>query len=416
MRQTSGGQRLSVLSAILAALLVNMALQGCTIRRDNSADDSTTLAMSGPSTLATLAGERGIRFGTFFFDPDGHLHQEIAVGEFNLYTLPVFITQVWPSKDSAQSNALDFHFATDVADAAPPNVVFKIPAIIWCGGIPDGFWLKDPSLTGSDIRNVMTTYLSAVIGFFQQRYPGRIVAWDIVNEPISFSATNASCPWHKIGLDDGSDHPDGYSYIQQALTLARNLVVDGKLYINNFGAEAADGSSWSERMGALLDSLKAQQAPLDGVGLQGHFMVQSGDLLPPNPACSTTPRPSGCSQFPPLPAWESIAENLRSLGNRGLETMITEADVSVRDADFGDATVSEQAREFRGLLHACLAVPSCKAFSTWGVGDKDSWIPQNDPSAVGWGHPLLFDSEYHAKPSAYGAMVDELTSTASTGT
>ncbi len=48
---------------------------------------------------------------------------------------------------------------------------------------------------------------------------------------------------------------------------------------------------------------------------------------------------------------------------------------------------------------------SCKGFTTWGIADKDiftdkgdSWIPEDaGPHFVGWGHPLLFDSDYKLK-------------------
>jgi endo-1,4-beta-xylanase len=57
-------------------------------------------------------------------------------------------------------------------------------------------------------------------------------------------------------------------------------------------------------------------------------------------------------------------------------------------------------------VHACLGAASCTAFSTWGVGDRDSWILQ---FFSGWGYPLLFDTSYQPKP-AFTALKSELAS------
>jgi endo-1,4-beta-xylanase len=48
------------------------------------------------------------------------------------------------------------------------------------------------------------------------------------------------------------------------------------------------------------------------------------------------------------------------------------------------------------MLQACLAVPQCRSFSTWGASDRYSWIPAFFP---GQGAALLFDAEGQAKPA-----------------
>jgi len=51
---------------------------------------------------------------------------------------------------------------------------------------------------------------------------------------------------------------------------------------------------------------------------------------------------------------------------------------------------------YGGMLQACLAVPQCRSFSTWGASDRYSWIPEFFP---GQGAALLFDADGHAKPA-----------------
>ena len=64
----------------------------------------------------------------------------------------------------------------------------------------------------------------------------------------------------------------------------------------------------------------------------------------------------------------------------------------------------EQAAVYREYLTACLSIPNCKAFLTWGFTDKYSWIPRFFP---GFGSALPFDTDYKPKP-AYAAMLDAL--------
>jgi endo-1,4-beta-xylanase len=63
--------------------------------------------------------------------------------------------------------------------------------------------------------------------------------------------------------------------------------------------------------------------------------------------------------------------------------------------------LEEQADLYRQVLSVCLSVTSCKAFLTWGLTDRYSWIPgfTGKPDA-----PLLFDKDGLPKP-AYFAIV-----------
>ena len=53
---------------------------------------------------------------------------------------------------------------------------------------------------------------------------------------------------------------------------------------------------------------------------------------------------------------------------------------------------------YNGLLSSCLAA-NCKAFSTWGFTDQDSWVTGTYP---GYGAALPFDDNYAPKPAYHG--------------
>lgn len=128
--------------------------------------------------------------------------------------------------------------------------------------------------------------------------------------------------------------------------------------------------------------------------------------MPGLPECATDPlRPLCFPLFSEVPFFDALSQNLDRIALLGLETMITEADISIRNGDIDHITLERQAYGFRALLKACLKKPSCKSFTVWGVGDNDSWIPKFFP---GWGHSLVFDEAYKKKSSVYDAIRTEL--------
>src|SRR4051812_1005303 len=93
---------------------------------------SNATAESTNVTLGSLAVDRGIHFGTFLFGTDGASPEfKSALGEFDMYTLPVFLRLVEP-----QENQFDFTMVDNVIDAAPPGTVFQVPGMIWNEFLP----------------------------------------------------------------------------------------------------------------------------------------------------------------------------------------------------------------------------------------------------------------------------------------
>jgi endo-1,4-beta-xylanase len=86
---------------------------------------------------------------------------------------------------------------------------------------------------------------------------------------------------------------------------------------------------------------------------------------------------------------------MKRLAALKLETHITEMDAML-SMPATRTDLKKQATLYRNMLQACLAVPQCRSFSTWGVTDRYSWIPEFFP---GQGAALLFDSDDRAKPA-----------------
>jgi endo-1,4-beta-xylanase len=99
------------------------------------------------------------------------------------------------------------------------------------------------------------------------------------------------------------------------------------------------------------------------------------------------------------PRPQDVRLNMMRLAAVGLETDITEMDVMLPDPP-SRADLVTQAVLYRDMLKACLAVPTCRSFSTWGATDRYSWIPEFFP---GHDAALLFDADNRPKP-AYDAI------------
>ena len=83
-------------------------------------------------------------------------------------------------------------------------------------------------------------------------------------------------------------------------------------------------------------------------------------------------------------------DSLLKHGALGILTHITEMDVQCSKCTA--ARLATQAQIYGAMLTACLSVPSCRSFETWGFTDKYSWLG----SAVA---PLPFDANFGGKPA-----------------
>jgi endo-1,4-beta-xylanase len=121
-----------------------------------------------------------------------------------------------------------------------------------------------------------------------------LYAWDVVNEAIDDNLTLRETFWLKaLGPD----------YIQQAIVWAHEADPQAKLFYNDYNGEALGPKS--DEIYNLVKNLKAPGVPIDGIGLQSHFIVEH----PPD--------------------FGDIAVNLKRLAALGLEIHVTELDVSL---------------------------------------------------------------------------------------
>lgn len=222
--------------------------------------------------------------------------------------------------------------------------------LLWHRSVPE--WA--PAAMARDGWEAVHRYFATVIG----RYGDLVDRWDVVNEPVE-PQDDAD------GLRRSAFHAAfGPDYVRRALDSARELAPHARLLINEYGLEhpIAEEERRRARLLRLIDDLKRRNAPLDGIGIQGHLRLDRG-------AIDQT----------------RLARFLQDIADRGLVVFVTELDV--READFDlpierrDAAVAATVRAF---LDVALAQRAVQAVTTWGLSDRYSWL--NEDGEIGTRH------------------------------
>lgn len=251
-----------------------------------------------------------------------------------------------------------------VAFAQANDMLVYGHVLVWDLQQPD--WLTQGDHTRDEWIQILCKHIKTVVG----HYRGQIYAWDVVNEAFENDGTLRNTHWlRQIGPE----------YIPMAFHWARQADPEALLIYNEHGAEGLNKKS--QAVYVMLQSLLRLGTPIDGVGLQMHVFLDG----------------------PPAP--QELAENMRRLGDLGMQVHITEMDVRTYASQASPAEKSNaQAETYRAAMAACLQATNCNVFVTWGLTDHYSWIPGyfKQPDA-----PLLFDDAGQPKP-AYQAVLDEL--------
>jgi len=315
---------------------------------------------AGPSTAETVALKSAAAakqryFGAaidsaFLVEP---VYRELATSQFSSITPENAMK--WRSVEPVRG-AFDWTAADEVAAFAKSNgQKLRGHNLLWEGNLPS--WLASERLAPAAFKDLIEEHIAAEVS----RYKGAVYAWDVINEPFDDAGH-----WRAGLLHDTL----GDDYVAIALRAARAADPDAKLYINDAGIEG--GGPKFGALYKLVMALKSSGAPIDGVGLQSHFIAGRVPLG--------------------LPA---ILANFAALD---VDVAITELDLRVH-LPATPESVAQQAAGYRFVVASCLAVARCVGVTTWGISDDHSWISR----IPDYGDALLFDRRGDPKP-AYAAV------------
>ena len=157
---------------------------------------------------------------------------------------------------------------------------------------------------------------------------GRFIDWDVINEPY----TN-----HDF-MDTLGPH-----VMVDWFKTARAGDPNAKLYINDFNNLEEEDKAHQDDYAATIQYLIGQDAPFDGIGLQGHFPTR------------VTPM-------------DEVLRRLDRFAAFGKELEISEFDINTAD----EATQADYTRDF---MTAMFSYPAVKAFVMWGFWEGTHWRP-----------------------------------------
>jgi endo-1,4-beta-xylanase len=260
--------------------------------------------------------------------------------------------------------------------------------LLWHLGTPQ--WAEEMLRERQD-WNLIARYFGSVI----PRYGDVIGQWEVVNEPLD--------PGHRTdGLRESVFlEAFGPDYIGRALAQARTFAPRAQLMVNEYGFEYDLPEERERRyfMLKLLERLRNQGAPIDGLGMQGHLDLRKGHV-----------------------SQSSIASFLHEVTAMGLAVVVSELDVKeseyVAAAQERDQLVGDEVRRY---LEVVLGFRNVEGVVSWGLSDRHTWLAVTesdyarfpgawaDGTGPGFNRGLPFDSSMQKTPMYY-AIRDTLLS------
>jgi endo-1,4-beta-xylanase len=316
------------------------------------------VAFAAGPTLRSLADARGVKIGSAL--AANHLsadatYASIAAAQFNSVTPENEMK--WGVVEPNTQGQFNWSGADQIVSFAQSHSQrIRGHNLVWHAQLPG--WLTGGNFSAAQVTTIMQQHIATEVG----RYKGRVAVWDVVNEPFN---------------EDGSLRSDiftqamGSGYIATALRAARAADPNARLFLNDFNIEGVNTKSTA--MLNLVRSLKSQGVPIDGVGLESHFVL---------------------GQVP-----SSLQQNIARFTALGVSVEITELDVRMT-LPATSAKLTQQASDYRTVVSACLAVSGCSAITVWEFTDKYSWVPG---TFSGQGAADLYDQNLQTKP-AYTAV------------
>ena len=308
------------------------------------------------------------RFNTFSVGPSGSLpdlsHAPKVVSQYNGV---IAATMYYFDTETAQNTFTFGDGDAIIADAKANSLPVHCHHLIG----PNTYlpaWLVNGTFTSAQLTQIMTTHIQTVMGHFK----GQCASWDVVNEALKTDGTisTAANIWAQT---------IGPSYIDLAFQIARQTDPSAKLYYNDYYVE--DQTPKTTGMYALISGMQSRGVPIDGVGLQCHWIPGNTD---PNW----------------LPNHDQMVANMAQLAKMGLTVRLSEVDARLQlPASASD--LANQAVIFSTTTQACLDSPNCTGVWFWGADDYTSWIPSFYP---GDGAATLFDANFNPKPGYTSVM------------
>jgi endo-1,4-beta-xylanase len=232
-----------------------------------------------------------------------------------------------------------------------------------------------PMTATAEDKELLLARLENHIRNVAAHYGTDIGVWDVVNEAIDESQSDGlrRSNWYTVA---------GLDYIRTAFRVAREVAPHAKLYINDYNTNVAAKRDF---LFGLVQQLKAEGVPIDGVGHQVHININ----------------------------WPTVAETKAMIDKfvpLGIDQQVTEMDVSIYTSSSETFPTPpadrllKQAYVYRDMFALFRQYPGeITSVTLWGLADDNTWLDTYPVARKD--APLLFDTTLQAK-SAYWGVVD----------
>jgi endo-1,4-beta-xylanase len=226
----------------------------------------------------------------------------------------------WYANEPSRNN-VTYTAANSITNFCHTNgIIMRGHTLFWAVDETVQQWVKN--LNDTDLRVHLTNRLNSAVNHFK----GTFVHWDVNNEML-----HGNYFGNRLG---NWVNPWMFQY-------ARSLDADVKLFVNDYNVVAGNETeAYKQQILALI----ASNAPVDGIGAQGHFGSTINPLL--------------------------TEARLDSLAQLGLPIWITEYDSS-------NAVVSDRADNLEMLYRVAFSKPAVEGVLMWGFWAGSHWRGSN---------------------------------------
>ncbi len=319
----------------------------------------------------------------------GKVPEELALIERHFNSLSPENGLKW-EKVHPEMDRYDFEFGDAYVALGEKLGAFTIGhCLVWHQQVPNWVFVDESgALLGKEaLLSRMEDHIAQVAG----RYKGKIDGWDVVNEAFNEDGSYRESNWYKVA---------GKDFIKAAFRKAHEVDPAAELYYNDYNVWKA-----SKRAGilTLAKEMKAEGIQIDGIGMQGHYMLES-------------------------PSLEQIEQGIIEIAEAGFQVMITELDVDVlprpgntQGADlninfanspkynpFANGISPESAAKLSQRYTDLFQLfqkhkDKISRVTFWGLHDGRSWL-NNFPVRGRTNYPLLIDRDLKVKEDVFAKL------------
>ncbi len=317
-----------------------------------------------PATLKQAYGNRFALGAAIPYPELTPAEQEVLMANFTNITPENCMK---PDEVEPEEGHYTFEKADDLVNFAQQHgLQVNGHCLVWYRQCPDWFFLdQGKPASRALVLKRMIDHITNEAAHFK----GRVFSWDVVNE----------------ALDDGPGYlrPSkwlasiGPDYIARAFAAAAKADPAAELYYNDYEIEKPAKRAKALR---LIRDLKKQHIRIDGIGIQGHWHL---DSIP----------------------YRDLEDAIVAFHREGLKVMITELDLDVMPPNYVSdsfaqgcppAILQREADQYGRLFalfrqHADLI----SRVTFWGLDDERSWL--NAPGRTNY--PLLWGRDLKPKPA-----------------